>query len=365
MITLKLEFEVPLQLKSEPGDIVATTALLPLPARRCLAFGWASLRADGIAADERYWLAAIGADGVRHRFLGTDVTARLVDLTGRPRDSSGGHTRILAFRHGDGFGLLLGSQEVHLYADVDAQPVVLPIDGDFSPLAAKRLANSRHVGHYQPLHCGPAADGVVPVVLSAPDGNGGEGRHAALLQIVGDRARWQLTDREGAPRGTRYADVAPMLSEPQIGAIRLFSPDPHWNNPPLIQDALWDGDGWTLYVAGFHGNAHRFGLAPSLLSRHAPDLAMREALFQAGEDSFGRFCAARDRLILSPLKKGGPAKDKQTIVTLADRIEHPVKLPRGYAKHSVVDFGDGTYWLLPARWGYPADSVVACSGEAT
>jgi hypothetical protein len=363
MIKLKFEFEVPLPRRA-PRDIVALTALLPGPDRRCLAFGWAAWDEDPVPRSERYWLADIGADGVRHRWLDPALTERLVALTARPPDSSGSYTRIHAFRHGTGLGLLLGSQEVHLYADIDAEPAVLTIANPFSGFGAPRLALARYDSHYLPLHVGPAHGGLVPVVLSAPDGSPGESRHASLLQVDADGggARWLHTDAEGRPVGLRHADSAPFLEPHQPGAMRLEGNQFVWNTPPLILDALWrDDGGWLAYIGGFSTAYFRFGLAPSLLARHAPDLALREAQFQAREDSFGRFCASRDRLIVSPLRKNGPGKYKQTIVALADREEHAIKLPRGYSQHSVLDYGDGTYWLSPMRWGYACDALVACS----
>ena len=131
----------------------------------------------------------------------------------------------------------------------------------------------------------------------------------------------------------------------------------------MILDCACDDAQWRLYVGGYSAAYHRFGLAPSVLCRCGPDLSLREAEFQAREDSLGRLCRSGDRMILTPLRKNGPGKGKQTIVHFADRREESPTLPRGYSRHSIVEYGDGSYWLLPMPWGYAHSPVVCCSED--
>ena len=200
----------------------------------------------------------------------------------------------------------------------------------------------------------------------------GEGRHAGLLEIdaVAGRGRWLLVDAQGAPHRIRFADYAPFLGPADIGLSRLTlgaSNAPGQDGaaalsePPVIRDCAWLGNEWLVYAGGFRGSAVRFGLAPSVLGAHRSDLSMREALFEAPEPSFGRLCASLDRLILTPLRKNGPAKGKQSMLRLSDKATVRIGLPRGCTQHSLVEYFDGCYWLLPMPWGYGADALVACS----
>jgi hypothetical protein len=363
VIKLKREFEFPLPIKRSPSDIVAMTSLMPLPDRRCLAFGWAMLSDDPSPREERYWMAQFGPDGVRHRILDPAVTAHLVALTARPNDSSGSYTRVHAFAHAGGFALLFGSHEVHLYPDLESEPTVLRIENSFATLGAPHSPNARRDSHYLPLRIGHAFAGDAPVMLASPEGGLGEASHACVLHVdaATRTARWLHTDVEGHPPRLRFADFAAFLDSPDRGGLRMDRGALTWDKPPLLLDAAWHDDQWLTYIGGFHGAAHRYGLPLSLLARHRPDLALEAALFTAGEESFGRLAASREHLILSPLRKNGPAKGKQTILALGDREAHALKLPTGCAKHHVLDVGEGTWWLSPMPWGYAAATLVACS----
>lgn len=351
---LKFEFSADIPIKTSTRDIVSMTALLPVAGERAFAFGWAVMDGRGPLANERYWLADVRREGVAHRLLPESLCERFVELTGRGTGTDGSDMRILAFRCGEGIGLLLGVREVWLYAGIDAEPRVIAIE---NPAAAN--AGMGREGCF-PNRLGHSRGGRVPVVLTSPGDGIDQGRRAALLEIdeAAGRARWRTIDGGSALSGSRYADYASLLDEHQPAAVQLGSST---GKPPLILDAAWIEEHWHLYVGGFSAAYHRFGLAPSVLSRNRADLSLEAVLFQAGEESFGRFCASGDRLLLTPLRKGGPRKHKQSVFLLGERKECLPALPRGYTKHSLLEYFDGRWWLGPDRWGYGTLPLVVCS----
>lgn len=353
-MNLKFDFAAELPIRSSLSDIVSLTGLFPRSGRRAMAFGWIA----GGLSHERYWLADVGPEGVIPRILPAELTERLIELTQRPNDSSGSYIRLQAFGWGDGAGLLFGTHEVHVYDSIHAEPRIIAIDQELAPFAGPRGVST---GGCYPVHCGHAAGHRVPVVVSAK-GGAGEGRHACVLEIdaAAGRARWLGTDESSAPFGLRADDYAKLLDERQVGSIG--GPSLQWGQKsPLILDCALIGGHWHLYVGGYSRAYHRQGLAPSVLSRNGADLSVEQALFQAREDSFGRLCASGDRLILTPLRKNGPGKGKETIYHIGKNQEVAPVLPRGYTKHSIVEYADGCYWLLPMPWGYAHTPLIACS----
>lgn len=348
---LKFEFSAELPIKESPRDIASMTGLFPRAGRRACAFGWVV----GDARPERYWMADVGAEGVRHRVLPHAVTERFIALTSRSPSSSGSHLYIQAFGFGEGMGLLLGNRHLLLFRDILAEPQEIGIEaGD--GLADTRGADGQLV-HYA-LGCGHARDGVVPVVFSGAGAGQGEPRHLALLQVDADagRACWSGTLDQGLPPTPRLERT--IFSDPRE---RMFPGVDLGTGSPLIQACAHADGQWLLYLGGLSRAHFRFGLAPSLLTRFGPDLATHQPLFQAREDSFGRLCASGDRLILSPLRNNGAAKGKQAIYQIADGLEVTPTLPRGFSKHSIVEYDDGSYWLLPMPWGYQHSPLVCCS----
>lgn len=348
---LKFEFSAELPIKESPRDIASMTGLFPRPGRRACAFGWVV----GGTRPERYWLADVGAEDVRHRVLPHSLTERFIALTGRMPGTPGSHVYIQAFGFGDGLGLLLGNRHLLLFRDIEGEPQEIAIEaGD--GFADARGTDGQLV--YFALQCGHAHDGSVPVLCSAAGFGQGESRHAVLLHVDADagRAHWSGTDEQGLPPTPRLGSEE--FSDPRNSMFAGFDLG---KNSPLILDASYAEGQWLLYLGGMSRAYHRFGLAPSLLTRMAPDLKTHQPLFQAGEDSFGRLCASGDRLILSPLRKNGAAKGKQMILRLDDRQEIVPMLPRGYTKHSIVEYCDGSYWLLPMPWGYQHSPLVCCS----
>lgn len=336
---LKFEFAAELPLKQSRTDIIAMTALFPRPGQRATAFGWGG----GGMPKEYYWLAEIGREGVSHRRLPESLTDRLVELSRRQGGTAGAHMYVQAFKFGEGVGLLLGTQEVHLYPTIQDEPQVLVIEQGFS---SPGVPPARSHDQWFPQQCGHSVGNRVPVVLFQRNGGQGEGRHLSLLELdpMAGRACWRLTDPVGIPYGTHYPSTLGLA-----------------NSTPLILDAAWIDEHWLLYVGGFSRAYYRFGLAPSMLSRNQPDLSLQARLFTASEDSFGRICASQDRLILTPLRKNGPGKGKQSIYRFDLDQEITPVLPRGYSKHSIVEYHDGCYWLLPMPWGYEFQPLVACS----
>lgn len=349
MTQLKFAFSVDLPLRESPADIVALTALLPRGGQRATAFGWLRRQADGPLADERYWVAQLGPEGALCRVLPASLTQRLVALCGRSSSTDGSDQQVQAFAYGEGLGLLLGVREVHLYPDPQGEPSILSIDNDCGPA---QPGKSR--GDWFPQHLGHAAGHRIPVVLRAPFNSYQEGRHLAVLNldVAAGRALWTgLDDAQGG------------LAALHDGDYTGFPALPGGSQPagaPLILDCGWLDGRWLVYAGGQSAAYHRFGLAPSVLSLHRADLRLERTVFQAGEESFGRLCAAGDRIILTPLRRTGPARGKQSVRALADGRELAVKLPRGYTKHSLVEYCAGCYWLLPMPWGYAHGPLVAC-----
>lgn len=354
---LKFDYAQPIPFNQPPRDWVALSALYPRPQRRALLSGWLPRSLE----PELYWLAEVAPEGCRSRMLGEELTRHFVALTGRSTSTSGSALQIVPFQMEGALGLLLGNRELHLFEDVEAEPQVMAIEGGEAFADAR---NREGQLAWYPLRSGHGAAGRVPVVFAAPDQGLGEGRHACLLDIdpAAGRARWLGLDAEGLPPRTRHPDFAGLAEPHEVG---LEGPEMSWTASPLILDCAWRPDeGWLLYVGGHSAAHHRFGLAPSVLGRHGPDLALQGGLFQAREDSFGRFCSSGDRLILSPLRKNGPGKGKQTLYRLDTGEEQALALPRGYTKQSLVEYGHGCAWLLEMAWGYPSATVSCCVESA-
>ena len=364
---LKVDFVAELGLEEFSFGNMALTKLIPYANARAIAFGWAWNSAAGMLG-ERYWLADVRREGVRRHLLPESLTERLNLLLDRKPMTGHGEMRIQAFKFGEGFGLLIGSQEVHLYAGIDEEPDVIAIDNDFSMHGTPRHATSKYDSHYVPEHCGNASGALVPVIFAGPGDRHQSGRHASLLEIDGDarKARWLLTHADGAPGTTRVEDYRQFCVNGREGGARLdLQAGLVWDRPAVLHDCAWIGGAWHCYTAGFSYPYLRYGIAtgPSVLARHRPDLTLDTELFLPREESLGRICASLDRAIITPLRKNGITKGKQSIYRYADGQEHEVGLPRGYAKHLVEEYLDRRYWLLPMPPGYRNNQVVACTAD--
>ena len=130
---------------------------------------------------------------------------------------------------------------------------------------------------------------------------------------------------------------------------------------PLIYSAAYRGEDWLFYVGPTHTSHHRFGMAPSTLGLHGTDLRLQRVVQQASEDSFGDLSRSGEWLILSPHRKNGPRKGRQTLVNLHDgRVLEPTP-PRGYSGWKVIDHYAGCWWLLPMGLHYGTERVLACT----
>lgn len=342
MIKLKVAFTAQLALAESPRDLVAMTTLHAGPGQRLRAFGWLVRQADGPAAVERYWLADIAPDGVRSRILPAAFTERLVAVTQRAPGTSGSDIWAKGFALGEGHCVLLGTRELHWFPTLDAEPVVIGIEQ--APAAA---VGGGTRGDWMPMSVGLGTDDRVPVMLREPGGGYGEARHAALLavDVRAARAHWVLP-ADHRPAGLNVADYARYDYQAAL--------------PPLLLDVAWSEGQWLVYAGGSGAAYHRWGLAPSVLARHRPDLSLAQPLWQAGEESFGRICTSLDRVILTPLRKQGPARGRQSVRAVADGAELLLRWPRGYTKYSLVGYGAGCWWLMEDPGRCSTSPLVAC-----
>lgn len=360
MAKLKLDHVAELDLARRIGFAAALSTLLPFPGARAVAFG-----TDHGSLQERYWFADIRRDGVRARALPAALTERFNLLADRTPDSSSAALHVRAFRLGDAVGLLVGSQEVHLYADIEAEPQVIAIDGHFGTRGEPFVARARRDSHWLPAHCGHADGNVVPVILHSPVDGANRGRHVALLEIDAGAgtARWRGLGADGLPRSPRRDGHMEFVDNPLQAGFRLAADgDIVSDQAPVLTDCAWRDGHWILYSPGFHAPHGRHGHAagPCVLSRHRADLGMERILHHPGEYSLMRLCASGDRAIIAPLTSAGPAKGKAAIWH-ANGDVRPVTLPRGFPKHHVVEHGDGTWWMLPMPMGFRGDRVIACA----
>lgn len=356
---LEVKFEVDLGLETMYSGSACMTQLIPFARDRAIGFGWGIHSHNCLGRDEEYWFADITSDGVSKRVIPIELTHRLNQLA--ERSTVDGRKQIRAFRFGEGIGLLVGTQEVYLFSGIHDEPRLIEVENPFTFFGTAKYPTSKTDSHYLPERCGHASAGVVPVIISSPQDRPGQGRHACLLSIDVDtgRARW-LVDNGGLPRSTRIADYEPFIDPAVVAGINTSGSGGPRVQSPLLWDCAWIDSQWHLFVAGFWKPYSRFGASPALLTRNHSDMSLLSKSFQAGEDSLGRICASHDRVIITPLRKSGPKKGKQTIYTYADGQEHSVSLPRGYAKHQIEEYGNETYWLLRMPLGYDNSQVVAC-----
>ena len=368
MPKLKVDFVAELDPAKTIPRLNALTKLMPFADARAVAFGWAA-GSDYSHMTERYWFADIRRDGVSLRLLPIALTERFNLLADRSPNSDGGTLKIRAFKLGQAVGLLLGTQEIHLFSDIHCEPQVIAVENHFALLGAPRVPRSPRDSHWLPDQCGNPSGNVVPVILSSPADEPGEGRHVALLEIDADAgsARWKGLGEDGLPCATRREDFASFTTDDIPGGARLDTQQGLvFDQPPVLSDCTWVDGRWRLYSPGFRRPHPRYGSAtgPCVLSAHRRDLSMERALYQAGEYSLARLCASHDRAIVTPLNKTGPLKGRQTVFDFAaGNGEQPVALPRGYAKHHVEEFFDGTWWMLPMQIGFGSDRVIACTGD--
>lgn len=362
MPKLKLEFQADLGVKQSFTDLSSMTKLMPFADARAIAFGW-GCDTGAYLGSEQYWFAEITRDGVTRRKLPAALIERYNKLPERAYSSNKAATLLRAFKFAEGAGVMLGTDQVALFADIQAEPQIIAIENGFLTMSGPQYSSSKKDSFYFPEYCGNPAGNLLPVVLSAPEDSKGDGRHVGLLEIdaAAGKARWLHTQADGGPRATQLDEYKDFLMDdgPLAGMGLALSR----GRPPVLYDCAWIADHWHLYAAGFQGNHNRYGISPAVLTRNRPDVSLDKALFQPREQSFGRICASHDRLIVTPLRSNGPNKGKQTVYLYGDGQEHALGLPKGYAKHFVAEYCAGSYWVLPTHLGGANDAVAVCSGE--
>lgn len=362
MIKLTPRFTATLDLSASFDGVAALRRLIPLPGGRAIAFGWGTSRA-GDCFTPTCWLAEIDPHGVSLRVLPHELSEQIAQLLRRPpRQTHGGGDGIVAFRYGEGVGLLIASSVVHLYADVHAQPRVIQVENHFGDFGSPPYSTWTRDNYFAPETCGHAVDGVVPVVFSEHDDR--HALYACRLEIddAAGQARWRGLDPDGAPRSI-VGDQYPRSEDGEC-RHRLVNGTLVPDYRPQIHACAWTGQEWYLYLAGYHHFHTRFGASPACLTRNTPDLDVREIVYQPQEPSLASICASQDRLVVTPLRKGGPRKGKQSVYLFEQGAEMPLGLPRGCANFVLEDHADGIYWLTAAdSVGALSRSVMACEAK--
>jgi hypothetical protein len=189
-------------------------------------------------------------------------------------------------------------------------------------------------------------------MFSAPQDNLDGARHLCLLEIdeQAGKAKWLHTQADGGPRCTTIVEYLP------------FSRYAAANRPPILYDGAWLDKCWYLFVAGFDSVYQRAGVSPSVLTRNSIDMSLRDKVFQPVDESLAQICASMDRMIVSPYRKNGSRKGKQSIYDFKEAVEHELSMPRGYTKFSLLEYYDKSYWLTTNAMGYNGMrfEVVAC-----
>lgn len=364
MIKLSENFSAQLDLTETFSSGFCLRWLVPLGRDQAIAIGWGRNRDDPLTINT-YWFAQIGADGVSYRLLPRQMSEFVGELLQRPPNAThGGGDGMVAFRFGEGVGLLLASRFVYLYANVHAEPQIIEIENHFADYGSAPYSTWIRDTFFSPETCGHAVGNVVPVAFSEHDDR--HALHACLLEIdsAAGRARWLGIDGDGGPLSLRSDEYprSPNTSPRMRMVNNTFVPDYR----PHIYDCAWTGDDLYFYLAGYHHFHTRFGASPAYLTRNAADLSLRELLFEPQEESLARTCSSQDRLIVTPLRKGGPRKGKQTIYRFEDRDEVALTLPRGAAKFAALDYAEGTYWLQKSPHDFrEPPTIMACSANGT
>lgn len=362
MIQLKLDLVADLNLGEGVLGITSLEKLIPAGAGRAWAFGWGTIQ-DG---KRQHWIAEIDNGAVSHKILPYEMT----HCQGLLSEQSKAHA-VVAFKLGAQLGVLLGSEAILLFAKITDEPIVIRIENHFGPMGEPRHETHLEDSYYQPTHCGNASEGLVPVVLRHPLENGDRGRYIGLLEINQSTksARWLNTLPDGAPRTTRLEDYLQFPLSEIHGGLRLVKENGksifRHDLPPVITDCSWFDGQWHLYAGGYSGVPIRYGLPLGVLTRHDAELKMTDLVVRPTEQCFGQICASLDRVIITPLRKNGLRKGKQSIYLLQDDIDYPVKLPKGFTKYHIQEYFEGQYWLTPNAAGYNGlpTQVVACSAS--
>jgi hypothetical protein len=317
-----------LPLRQHPG-VVGTSAFLPGGEQQAVAFGWASINGKPLQP-KRHWICQLGPSGTTSHWLPDSLNQHYAQRVGWSPGTESCNKFMHAFRCGQSIGLLLGLHELQLFDLQTERLRTIPIEG--FPIDAR----------WVPLRIGNGHQDQFPVILSDPSGAYFDGRHLALLQVdpMAERARWQLLS-DGQPVALNEMDYAPVT--------------------PLIYSAAWRGKDWLFYVGPKHTSHHRSGMRPSVLGLHGANLRLQQVIHQAAEDSFGDLSSCGQWLIVSPYRRNGPRKGRQTLVNLHDgRVLEPSP-PRGHAGWQVVDHFDGCWWLQPMGQRHSAGQILACA----
>lgn len=320
-------------LRQHPG-VVGVSAFLPDGENRAVAFGWASTHGMPLQP-KRHWICQLGPNGATAQWLPESLSEHYAQRVGWSLDTRNCNKSMHAFRCGQSIGLLLGLHELQLF---DLQT------GGLRAISIKGFPND---AGWVPLRIGHGHQHQFPVILASPGDGYFDGYHLALLQLdpTADEAQWLLL-ADGKPASLNETDYAPLMAGP-------------WT--PLVYSAAWRGRDWLFYVGPKHTSHHRAGMPPSALGLHGADLRLQRVIHQATEDSFGELSSCGQWLILSPYRRSGPRKGRQTLLNLHDgRVLEPSP-PRGHAGWQVVDHLDGCWWLLPMGLSYGIDQVLACA----
>ncbi|MCB1634813.1 MAG: hypothetical protein KDI51_09505 [Xanthomonadales bacterium] len=342
MDKLKLQ---PLHLTERPSSGhqggFGTCAFLPDEGQRALAFGWATTHGKTLDPN-RYWLCEHGPDGATLHWLPDELSQHYAGQVKWTASTADSNKFMLAFRCGPFVALLLGLHELQL---------LNPDTGERHSIAIGGTAPS---ADQVPLRIGHGHALRFPVILAGAADHYHEGRRLALLRVdLDDRsAHWE--PRAGETLSD--TDYAPMMA----GSFHaMVSQRQTWT--PLIYSAAYRGSDWLFYVGPNQTSHHRFGMAPSTLGLHGIDLRLQRVVHQASEDSFGDLSRCGEWLILSPHRKNGPRKGRQTLINLNDgRVLEPTP-PRGYSGWKVIDHYAGYWWLLPMSLRYGTERVLACA----
>ncbi|MFZ6745264.1 hypothetical protein ACO0LC_18730 [Undibacterium sp. JH2W] len=363
MIKLKYNFQVELNLGKEFSGINSMTKLMSFANSKAIAFGWKKNR-ESSASELNYWLAEITREGIRYRILPAEIIQQFKLVISGSLHEDSTRTQIQAFKFGEAFGLLLGSEYIYLLDDIDASPQLLKIENHFRLFSAPKYNSFKKDSHFMPVHCGNPSGNLLPVVFSSPEDSGNGGRHVCLLEIdeQSKQAKWLSTQELGIPRSTKFNDYKP-YSKTGTGGARLTNNSINMDLPPLIHDCAWIDEYWHLFVAGYNPVYQRDGVSPSILTRNHVDLSLHAPVFQPVDESLAHICASLDRVIVSPFFSSGQRKGKQSIYVLNEGMEYELTLPRGYSKFAVQEYCDGVYWLTPGKLGFNSMpfNVVACS----
>ncbi|MFZ6819777.1 hypothetical protein [Undibacterium sp. Ji22W] len=366
MIKLKLAFQTTLDVSKDFIGLTCLTKLIPIENGRVIAFGW-GINERIPDASYQYWLAELTNEGQVTRILPRELTHRQELLSALNDDN-----QVQAFKFGDHFGLLLSTEIILLFSNISEDPTVIPIQNHFSFLGQTRHDSNAKDSYYVPTHCGNSDGELIPVVIRHPkEHHSRAGRYLGLFRIDDNlqSASWVDVAADGSPRRTNVDDYRKFPMEGGHGGIHLVTElgktYRRQDLPPVISECARIRNQWYVYAAAYNPTFIRYGIPLGTLTKNNDELAITELIIRPEEQCYSTICASLDRVIFSPLRANGARKGKQSIFTIVDEIDHPITLPRGFAKHQVQEYLNGLYWLTPLQMGYNSMPVqIAACVEA-